>query len=183
MQGYKIKMKNRVKFTAKPIAPYETIAIYTYIRRSIAENSTKLSRPKDVVHKSITALQAANATLLFEHAKAEIKALTTPSAEAITSFIRSERSEAAPTISAAREAIPWRLQQEEKKKKTNKLRNKQNMSIQWQVKEPKEMDYSERIRRGSRERIEDGRVCRGCGECGRRAKWSSAKHLGIKEAA
>lgn len=97
-------------------------AINTYIRRSIAENSTKLCRPKDVVDKSRTALQAANATILLEHAKAEIRALRTSSSEAITSFIRRERSEAEPTISAAREAIPWRLKKVKEKKKL--LRNK-----------------------------------------------------------
>lgn len=72
----------------------------------MGETCTNLRRPNNAVDKSITAVQAANATLLFEYAKVAIKSLTTASFEAISSFIQSDMIE--------QEAIPERLKWENK---------------------------------------------------------------------
>ncbi|KAJ0532882.1 hypothetical protein HanIR_Chr09g0401951 [Helianthus annuus] len=75
----------------------------------MAECSSNLQRPTDVVNKSRRALQAAIDTFLLELATAVINPFTISSSKAICSFISIENSEAVPTISKLLHAISEHL--------------------------------------------------------------------------
>jgi hypothetical protein len=83
----------------------------THINHSKAENSSKLRLPIKVEDKSKTALQAATETFLFPLPNIKINPFTIPSSKATSSFISNDTSEANPTISALRHAIPAHLKQ------------------------------------------------------------------------
>lgn len=81
----------------------------THRRLSKAENSNSRSLPNELVEKSKTALHAATKTLLGEFRNKDTKPWTISSSKAICSFVSKETSDAAPTTSAQRRAIPPHL--------------------------------------------------------------------------